>query len=121
MYTRKGFLPYIDLHVHVLEHLKLGRVQEAEDPWHGQLCHRQEEGSEQWDGHHQVEIDQQVTAQLSKSLNNRCSDHADAGVLSESPRDVLGVRHGAQLFPQSVAILSGLASSLQFTKHERKK
>jgi hypothetical protein len=32
--------------------LKLCRVQEPEDPWHGQLSHRQEEGAEQWDGHH---------------------------------------------------------------------
>ena len=100
--------------------LKLGRVQKTEDPWHGQLCHSQEERAEEGDGHHQIEIDKQVTAQLSKSLNNRCSDHADARVLSESPRDVLGVRHGAQLFPQSVPILRGLASSLQFAKHEQK-
>ena len=92
--------------------LKLGRVQETKDPWHGQLCHRQEEGSKQWDGHHQIEVHQQVTAQLSKSLNNRCSDHADAGVLSKSPLDVLGVLHGTQLFAQSVSILRGLASSL---------
>mmetsp|Transcript_22688 Transcript_22688/g.65357 ORF Transcript_22688/g.65357 Transcript_22688/m.65357 type:complete len:242 (-) Transcript_22688:1237-1962(-) len=97
--------------------LELSRVQEAKDPGHGQLCHRQEEGSEQWEGHHQIKVHQQVTAQLSKALNNRCSNNADAGVLSKCPRDILGVRHSAQLFAQPISILRGLASALAKVGH----
>ena len=48
---------------------ELGRVEEAEDPRHGELRHGEEEGAEQRDRHHEVEVDQQVGAELREALH----------------------------------------------------
>ena len=49
---------------------ELGRVEEAEDPRHGELGHGQEERAEDGDGHHQIEVDEQVGAELRKALGD---------------------------------------------------
>ena len=48
--------------------LELGCVEEAEDPRHRQLGHGQEERAEDRDGHHQIEVDQQIGSELREAL-----------------------------------------------------
>ena len=47
---------------------ELGRVEEAEDPRHRELRHGKEEGAEEGDRHHQVEIDEEIRAELREAL-----------------------------------------------------
>ena len=37
--------------------LKLGGIEEAEDPWHRELCGTEEERPNDRDGHHEIEVD----------------------------------------------------------------
>ncbi|KAL7540003.1 hypothetical protein ACHAWF_006580 [Thalassiosira exigua] len=93
------------------------RVQVPQDKRHRELGHRQEERAQEGDGHHQVEVHEQIAPQLRESLDDGRADHADAGILSQGPGHVAGVCHLSQLLDEAVSVLGGLASALSQVGH----
>ena len=70
------------------EALELRRVEEAKDPRHRELRHREEERAEGRNGHHQVEVNQQIGDKLCESLNDRRADNSDARILAKRSGDL---------------------------------
>eukprot|EP00977_Amphora_coffeiformis_P006195 scaffold1332_cov166-Amphora_coffeaeformis.AAC.23 len=92
--------------------LEFRRVQESQNPWHGELGHEQKEWAYQGDGHHFVKINQQISTQLRENLNDCGTGNTFTAISLERSRNFTSMTDGGQFFGKTVSIFCGLTTSL---------